>query len=84
MIQFCLLEEDVKPITEYSNIGSNNDGSGNEATIINEDANDKKDETKPPNIKKKTTSTEKSNSDFDGTKVLPNGMEARKGDGVMK
>ena len=84
MIKFCLLEEDVNPITEYSNIGSNNEGSSNEATNINEDANDKKEDTKPQNNKKKTTSIEKSNSDFEGTKVLPNGMEARKGNVVMK
>ena len=84
MIKFCLKEDDVKPITENSNIGSNNDGSSNKATIISEDANDKKEDTKPQNNNKKTTSSEKSNNDFEGTKVLPNGMEARKGNGVGK
>ena len=79
---FQVLGDDLQLSTEGSSSENNDENSNIEQGNSNGDTNDgiednDKVENEPEVEQAKTT--EKPNSDFEGTKVLPNGMEARKG-----
>ena len=83
---FQVLGDDLQSSTEGSSSENNDENSnieqGNsDGNTIDEIENNDNVENEPEVKQIKTT--EKPNSDFEGTKVLPNGMEARKGNELL-
>ena len=76
------LQSNTVGISSENNDENSNSEQGNNNGDTNNEIHNNNNVENEPEVEQ-TKTTERPNSDFEGTKVLPNGMEARKGNELL-